>query len=220
MYTSEDEMKTKRAGEQGNSEEKVLSAAYSEFALYGFDGARIDRIARMAKVNKAMIYYHFKSKEALYEKILSDMALRLLENLKTIISDDVEPLEQLKLIITRYIDYLDGVSNQFVRILLREVSSGGRYFRKIFLPTIVYPMHSKITSIIERALEKKEIRSVNPTYTLFQFVGSIIFFYSLKISLEGTELFEKTFTPNYKEDFRKNLIEIYQHGIEIQEKSR
>ncbi len=35
----------------------------TEFADNGFHGARIDSIARKAKVNKAMIYYHFKGKE-------------------------------------------------------------------------------------------------------------------------------------------------------------
>ena len=54
-----------------------------EFAARGFAGASIDRIARAARVNKAMIYYHFASKAALYREILRDMfgavALRVTE---------------------------------------------------------------------------------------------------------------------------------------------
>ena len=49
------------------------AAAAAEFAARGFAGANVDRIARAARVNKAMIYYHFKSKAALYREILRDM---------------------------------------------------------------------------------------------------------------------------------------------------
>lgn len=38
---------------------------FNLFAEKGFDGARVDKLAEMAKVNKALIYYYFKSKEAI-----------------------------------------------------------------------------------------------------------------------------------------------------------
>jgi TetR/AcrR family transcriptional regulator len=55
------------------SRRRVLAAAAAEFAARGFAGANVDRIARAARVNKAMIYYHFASKAALYREILRDM---------------------------------------------------------------------------------------------------------------------------------------------------
>src|SRR5436190_4888674 len=55
------------------SRQRLVKAAAAEFAARGFAGANIDRIARAARVNKAMIYYHFKSKAALYREILRDM---------------------------------------------------------------------------------------------------------------------------------------------------
>src|SRR6476469_4895360 len=55
------------------SRRRLFTAAAAEFAARGFAGANVDRIARAARVNKAMIYYHFKSKAALYREILRDM---------------------------------------------------------------------------------------------------------------------------------------------------
>ena len=55
------------------SRHRLLTAAAAEFAARGFAGASVDRIARVARVNKAMIYYHFASKAALYREILRDM---------------------------------------------------------------------------------------------------------------------------------------------------
>ena len=36
----------------------ILDAATRIFAQYGFDGARMDAIAKAAGINKATIYYH------------------------------------------------------------------------------------------------------------------------------------------------------------------
>jgi len=55
------------------SRRRLVRAAAAEFAARGFAGANVDRIARAARVNKAMIYYHFASKAALYREILRDM---------------------------------------------------------------------------------------------------------------------------------------------------
>ena len=52
------------------SQNKILLAARSEFVKYGFDGARVDRIATKAKVNKQLIYYYFKSKDLLFTEVL------------------------------------------------------------------------------------------------------------------------------------------------------
>lgn len=49
--------------------EKIIQAALHEFSVHGLAGARVDRIAEEAGVNKAMIYYHFKNKEALFNEL-------------------------------------------------------------------------------------------------------------------------------------------------------
>src|SRR5215469_12433753 len=50
--------------------EKILAAATVEFAAHGFAGARVDAIARRARVNKQMLYYCLGAKRELYHEIL------------------------------------------------------------------------------------------------------------------------------------------------------
>ena len=49
----------------------ILEAALSEFANYGFEGTRIEAITARTATSKRMIYYHFGSKEKLYEAVLN-----------------------------------------------------------------------------------------------------------------------------------------------------
>src|SRR5687768_13561925 len=67
------QMVSQPASRAGTSRERIVAAAAHEFAARGFDGAKVDRIARRARVNKAMLYYHFQSKAALYREILRDL---------------------------------------------------------------------------------------------------------------------------------------------------
>src|ERR1035441_474179 len=55
---------TRRQPEASRS--AILQAALGEFAQEGIAGARMDAIAAAAGVNKALLYYYFRDKEALY----------------------------------------------------------------------------------------------------------------------------------------------------------
>lgn len=50
--------------------ERILSAAFREFAAKGFHGARVDLIARRANINKRMLYHYFGDKEDLFKAVL------------------------------------------------------------------------------------------------------------------------------------------------------
>lgn len=57
--------------------EKLLLAATAEFAAHGAAGARIDRIAERAGVNKRMIYAYYGNKEQLFDTVLEHSLAQL-----------------------------------------------------------------------------------------------------------------------------------------------
>lgn len=69
----------KRAGRpkgasEGELEARILDAAAEEFAEKGFTGARIENVAKAAGCNRAMIYFYFGAKEALFQAVLDEAA--------------------------------------------------------------------------------------------------------------------------------------------------
>jgi AcrR family transcriptional regulator len=56
----------KAARDPERTRRRILDAATEEFARYGLGGARVDRIAQRAGVNKRMLYYYFGDKEGLF----------------------------------------------------------------------------------------------------------------------------------------------------------
>jgi AcrR family transcriptional regulator len=48
---------------------RILQAATDEFAAHGIAGARVDRIAKAASVNKNLLYVYFENKDKLFDAV-------------------------------------------------------------------------------------------------------------------------------------------------------
>lgn len=62
-----------------NSKQIILDAATQVIAEKGFDGSRVDEIARRAGVNKALIYYYFESKDKILEELMMGLVEEMVE---------------------------------------------------------------------------------------------------------------------------------------------
>ena len=200
-----------------STEEKILTAAKNEFAALGYAGSRVDSIAEKARVNKAMIYYHFKSKEVLYERILKDLTSNIFRQIQEAAIEEGDPLEVLYSVISRYITILNLFDREFFQIMLREIASGGKHFRKIAIPNLVVPVFSLIGPLINSAMANGKMRELNPQYTFLQIIGSIVFFNVIRIPMQDSELEKIIFKEGYLEEFKENLFKVLKHGLELKD---
>ena len=101
----------------------VFNAAAELFSARGFDGVGIDDIAHAARLNKAMIYYHFEDKLALYRDVVRDM-LRTFGTLVAEIADRPVPAsERIAAFIAGMVHMADE-RPWFPPLMLREISEG------------------------------------------------------------------------------------------------
>jgi AcrR family transcriptional regulator len=129
-----------RAHDAQGAREAILNAAEEVFAEHGFDGARIDAIARVAGYNKSLIFQYFGDKLGLYAQVVrradaemsglqSQMMAAFNEEGATVSADKFKAL--LRTFMCVYFDYL--VSHpRFARILLWEMAEGWQTMAKIF----------------------------------------------------------------------------------------
>ncbi|HOQ11849.1 MAG TPA: TetR/AcrR family transcriptional regulator [Spirochaetota bacterium] len=205
---------------EATTEDKILNGALDEFAELGFDGARVDRIAARSGLNKAMIYYYFKSKENLYETIVKNIASIIQSSIIELASNvDGDPLDKFYLLIERYIDIVSVIDRRYLRIMMRELASGGSFFKKIVLPTVIVPVMTLVESIFKAEIASGRIRELNPYLTQIQIIGSIVFFNIIRIPLEDSPLSDIIFKDNYIEAFKSNMLSIIKQGIEKKEAS-
>ena len=106
--------------------DRLLDAARQEFAARGFDGAKVERIVQRARVNKAMLYYHFPSKAALYLEILREQFTAVGDAVQSVRHSGAAPDDQLRHFIERLAQEA-LVRPHFPPMWLREIADGGRH---------------------------------------------------------------------------------------------
>src|ERR1035437_8329164 len=114
---------TRRQPEASRS--AILQAALGEFAQQGLGGARMDAIAAAAKVNKALLYYYFRDKEALYGAVLDESIVRLLVCVTQAL-DGAGPAGQRLLTYARAHFDCIAESLHYARLFQGELNNAGR----------------------------------------------------------------------------------------------
>ena len=107
-----------------DSRADAFHAAAHEFAERGFEAAGVDRIAAKARVNKAMLYYHFGSKLGLYVEVLRDMFRAVGVRARAIADGPGSAEAKFDTWITTIVEEA-AARPWFPPIMLREIASGG-----------------------------------------------------------------------------------------------
>jgi AcrR family transcriptional regulator len=154
----------------------LLAAGLEEFAAAGYDGTPVERIAKKASVNKAMINYHFGGKAGLYRAILDAEFLWIEDRLSELRASSGEAASQLKRFVAIFGD-LHARHPHLSQMLLREIMSGGRHLDDERLARILN-VFATVQAILEKGVEEGSFRPVHPLLTHLTVVGSLIFFFA------------------------------------------
>ena len=154
------------------SPDRILSVAALEFAERGFAGARVDRIARRARINKAMLYYHFKSKASLYRTLLRRTFSLAADRLRAIAASDVPPADKLDRAIEG-IAALVAEHPVFPAIMLREIAEGGAHLDRATL-AMLGALPSLVGGIVQEGVASGAFRPVNPVFAYFSMFAPIV----------------------------------------------
>ncbi|MEO8483605.1 MAG: TetR/AcrR family transcriptional regulator [Acidobacteriota bacterium] len=159
---------------KAGSRERLLQAAAEEFAARGFDGAKVDRIAKRARVNKAMLYYHFHNKAALYREILGTLFSGLAAEVATVREDGGPADDQIR----RYIRTVAAVTvavPHFPAIWLREMAEGGRHLDAHIAGSIASVLKT-LGAMLEEGRAAGLFRPAHPLITQMGIVAPLILF--------------------------------------------
>jgi AcrR family transcriptional regulator len=153
---------------------RILAAGADEFGSSGFAATTIDRIAKRARVNKAMIYYHFPDKRALYAAILRDVFTPITERLRAVVADDAPPERKLDRLIEAIVASIDE-STYFLPILLREIADGGAHLGPEELGLIA-GLFATVSGVIADGARQKQFQHVHPALAHFTIVAPLLMF--------------------------------------------
>ncbi|RPJ41876.1 MAG: TetR/AcrR family transcriptional regulator [Deltaproteobacteria bacterium] len=156
------------------AQDRILKAADRVFGEMGFDAATVRKIADISKTNKALIHYHFGSKEGLFESVLDHYFEELSQNLYGAMIRNGPLSDRMERMFDRYLDFLEKNRN-FVHIVQREIN-GGKQMERVIAHMI--PLFQFVLQGIREAYPKTRAGNFSAEHLLVSGYGMIITYFA------------------------------------------
>lgn len=149
---------------------KIFEKSIELFANKGYEATSVEEITAVAGVAKGTLYYHFESKEEIFNFLIKE-GMKLLKNsieIKTAKLDN--SIEKIKAIILIQIK-VSVKYEEFVRLVLSEL--WGKERRNIMCRACIQDYIKIIEKVVQEGIEKGEIEGKNPTTIAYAIFGVI-----------------------------------------------
>jgi AcrR family transcriptional regulator len=150
--------------------EAILAAALDEFTVRGYEGARLDDVAKRAGVAKGTIYLYFADKEALFQELVRSMVNPVLTTLEQMRAPDIPARMLIEGLLATFVREVYGTRRKdMIRLILAE---GPRFpaIAEFYYREVVARVLAIVRPLLERAVARGEL----PNDSLARFPQLII----------------------------------------------
>jgi AcrR family transcriptional regulator len=149
--------RTRRALSPEARRAAILSAALEEFTARGYEGARLDDVAKRAGVAKGTIYLYFADKEALFQELVRSMVSPVLGVLEQMRDVDISARVLIETLLRTFVREVYGTRRRdIIRLILSE---GPRFpaIAEFYYREVVGRVLAIVRPILKRAAERGEL---------------------------------------------------------------
>lgn len=175
---------------------KILDAAIKEFSTHGLAGARTEAIARSARVNKALLYYYFKDKDALYTATIEDVVGSVVRATTAVLEQECTPGEHLLRLALSHFDRI-LTQHKFQALMQQEMvrfQAGKSTALPIIARTAFAPLLRKIRQIVRQGVRSGELVKLDWMQVVYSAFGANAFYF-MSAPMTRMALAEESFEP-------------------------
>ena len=158
---------------------RILEAAVRQFSENGLAGARTELIAEEAGVNKALLYYYFKGKEALYAATLELVAQGVRDSSLAVFDSDASAGERF---LRSTLNHFDRIHTNpgFQSLVQQEMIRLHRGEANALTPlidTFFRPLTVRMQQVLEEGISLGELIPADPSQMRLASMGANVFYF-------------------------------------------
>jgi AcrR family transcriptional regulator len=186
----------------------ILAGATQEFAERGFEGARLDAIAERTSTTRAMIYYYFGDREALYLTVLETAYRGIREAEQHLDLAHMAPDDAMRRLIEFVFDYYQK-HPEFVALVVAENQAGGAHIRKAHaMTTLNLPIIDTLRDVLARGARDGVFRDAIDALDVHLAISALGFFQVANRHTFGTIFRRDLGEPRQVRRHRALVVEI------------
>lgn len=165
------------------TEEKIFNAAQVIFQKKGFAAARMQEIADEAGINKAMLHYCFKNKQALFQAVFMSAFTQLAPQLNEIFNSNDSIFDKIKKFTNSYISFV--IEKPYLPPFIIQEMNNNPDFVFSFLNNENRPNPLNFIFQIEKEIERGNIKKVSPKQLLLDIISLTVFPFAAQAMVKG-----------------------------------
>jgi AcrR family transcriptional regulator len=197
-----------RTRDADRSQSIILAAARDEFAEHGLGGARVDRIAERAGLNKRLIYYYFEDKEKLFQAVLEQAYRDIREEETKLRLLDLEPAQAVRRLVEFTWNYY--LAHPEFMTLLNSANlhrarhlEGSRRARELNSPLI-----ETLAGVLERGRRDGSFRGGVDPVQLYVSIAGLAYFYLSNVHTLSSIFGRDLVTPKARSERLSHMCDV------------
>ncbi len=154
----------------------ILAAAAKIFAKSGLAGARTDAIADAAGVNKALLYYYFKSKESMYEAVVESLFSEFNRQALAVLTAPGPARAVLLRYVSLHFDFISA-RHRYAPLHQQTMMAGGKFTERL-VKKYFRPRGEAFVKLLARGMENGEFHRTDHFNMAVSVVSLIVFYFS------------------------------------------
>ena len=157
------------------TQELILEAARKVFIRDGFDGARMQDIANVAGINKALLHYYYKNKESLFNLVFEDAFAAFVPQIHAIFSGNGGAVEKLCKYVEAHIELLLKKPDLPTFVIHEIHRDPDRFFNNLISKMPGPPPFASFMGQLMQEMSEGKIREMDPRFVWMNVMAMTVF---------------------------------------------
>jgi AcrR family transcriptional regulator len=173
--------------QEKSTEETIFSAATDEFIDKGFDGARMQEIAKRAGINKALLHYYYRTKEKLFDAIFEKVFKSFMPGIFEVMQSDASIFHKIEVFVEGYLTLIYN-NPHIPSFVIHELNRNPERLPFVFnsiISTVKDKAFDKFAESLKKEISEGKIIPIEPEQLIVNIIALCIFPVVAKPIIQG-----------------------------------
>ena len=206
-------MEDKILKKEQSTDKIILQSAREVFMKSGLQGARMQEIADKASINKAMLYYYYRSKEDLFKAVFIEEIYKVMPKISELLAIDLPLFDKIRYFVENYIDTIKRNKHMPI-FVLTEINQNPERIVSFAREKVMTYFHVFVKDV-EKAYKEGLIIKIEPQQLIVNMLAMCLFPFAARPMVKGIFGMNENQFDDFIDQRKKEVPEFIINAIKV-----